>query len=170
MSSPASPLALAQQLELHSDTPPPPPPPPPSPLPGTATSSGGSDPSLGPSTKAKPVKQYVNLCNVLLEPRADRLFEPGYVPKASTGPGRGTTKPRRVVVKSDKVKVLDITIAVPVPANCRPRDTFHIRTPNGPIKVTVPDGKKPGDTIHLTLKPNPSPKRRFGLKARVILI
>tara|TARA_B100000405_G_scaffold89047_1_gene61772 strand:+ start:3867 stop:4250 length:384 start_codon:yes stop_codon:yes gene_type:complete len=116
----------------------------------------------GTKTKAKTVEQYVDLCNVLLDSRVERLVVPGYVPKASPGPGRGTTGPKCVVNKPAKARVLSVIVETRVPKGCVPGDSFHIRTAHGRIKVVVPTGRNPGDKLRLSVKP--VSKDRFKLK------
>lgn len=116
----------------------------------------------GTKTKAKTAVQHVDvdLCNVLLEDsRVERLFVPGYVPKASPGPGRGTAGPRCVVSKPATARVI---VEARVPEGCVPGDSFHIRTAHGRIKVVVPTGRNPGDSVRLSVKP--VSKDRFKLK------
>jgi hypothetical protein len=110
----------------------------------------------GTKTKAKTVEQYVDvdLCNVLLDARVERLVVPGYVPKASPGPGRGTAGPRCVVSKPATARVLSsVIVEARVPEGCVPGDSFHIRTAHGRIKVVVPTGRNPGDSVRLSVKP-----------------
>jgi hypothetical protein len=93
--------------------------------------------------------------------RADSLFAKDYVPGDAPGGGGAGKAPACVVDKPpvDSVTVCT-TVEVTVPAGYKSGDSFHVRTPDGTVKVVLPPGVASGETIRVRVRvpPKPTPK------------